>query len=81
MADIGLRDAGYHYVVLDDAWSAGRYPNSTLKPDFTKFPNGMAYVADQIHALGMGFGMYSDAGAYTCGQYGEDGPHDEHGIL
>lgn len=69
LVDLGFRDAGYHYVVLDDCWSNGRYDNGTLRPDFTKFPNGMKYVADQIHALGMGFGMYSDAGLYTCGQY------------
>ena len=29
----------------------------------------MAAVADDIHGLGLGFGMYSDAGRYTCGQY------------
>lgn len=69
MVELGLRDVGYYYIVLDDCWSNGRYPNGTLMPDFTKFPNGMAHVADQIHALGLGFGMYSDAGKYTCGQY------------
>ena len=71
MAEIGLRDAGYHYVVLDDCWSNGRTPNGTLQPDYTKFPNGMKHVGDQIHDLDMGFGMYSDAGLYTCGQYGK----------
>lgn len=74
MVELGLKDAGYQYVVLDDCWSDGRYPNGTLKPDFTKFPNGMKHVADAVHALGMKFGMYSDAGAYTCGQYGECEP-------
>lgn len=69
IVELGLRDAGYYYVVLDDCWSDGRYPNGTLRPDFTKFPNGMAQVADQLHTLGLGFGMYSDAGAYTCGMY------------
>ena len=29
----------------------------------------MAAVADDLHALGLGFGMYSDAGKYTCGGY------------
>jgi alpha-galactosidase len=29
----------------------------------------MAAVADRLHALGLGFGMYSDAGKYTCGGY------------
>ncbi|KAF2765422.1 glycoside hydrolase [Teratosphaeria nubilosa] len=69
MVELGLRDVGYQYVILDDCWSDGRYPNKTLRPDFTKFPNGMKYVADQIHALGLKFGMYSSAGAYTCAQY------------
>ncbi|KAF2153881.1 glycoside hydrolase family 27 protein [Myriangium duriaei CBS 260.36] len=69
MSDIGLKDAGYNYVILDDCWSAGRYENDTLKPDFTKFPNGMAHVADAVHNLGMKYGMYSSAGLYTCGQY------------
>ena len=69
MVNLGLRDAGYYYVVLDDCWSNGRYDNDSLRPDFKKFPNGMAYVADQIHSMDMGFGMYSSAGLYTCGQY------------
>lgn len=37
--------------------------------NMTKFPNGMGHVADQIHSLGLGFGMYSSAGKYTCGKY------------
>ena len=58
MVDIGLRDLGYHYVILDDCWSDGRYDNGSLKPDFSKFPHGMAYIADKIHAMNMGWGMY-----------------------
>jgi len=68
---LGLRDLGYQYVVLDDCWSAGRNAsaNSALEPDATKFPRGMAAVADDMHAIGLRFGMYSDAGLYTCGRY------------
>ena len=69
IVDIGLRDVGYYYIVLDDCWSDGRYDNGSLKPDFEKFPNGMAWLADQMHSLDLGFGMYSSAGKYTCGQY------------
>lgn len=29
----------------------------------------MAAVGEDLHALGLGFGMYSDAGKYTCGGY------------
>lgn len=61
---LGLRDLGYEYIVLDDCWSEGRNAsnNNTLIPNKTKFPRGMAAVADDIHALGLKFGMYSDAG-------------------
>lgn len=69
MVSIGLRDAGYHYVILDDCWSDGRYDNGSLKPDLSKFPNGMSWLADYMHSLGLGYGMYSSAGKYTCGQY------------
>ena len=65
------RDYRYYYIVLDDCWSVGRTSNGTLQPNMTKFPNGIAYVADQLHDMGLGFGMYSSAGLYTCAQYGE----------
>jgi len=29
----------------------------------------MKRVADDIHDLGLGFGMYSSAGTYTCGRF------------
>ncbi|KAM0807623.1 putative Glycoside hydrolase family 27 protein [Seiridium cardinale] len=69
IVDYGLKDLGYQYVILDDCWSTGRDANGTLQPDYTKFPSGMASVADDIHDLGLKFGMYSSAGVYTCGQY------------
>ena len=71
IVDYGLKDLGYHYVILDDCWSTGRNAsnNNSLIADSTKFPRGMAAVADDLHALGLGFGMYSDAGKYTCGGY------------
>jgi alpha-galactosidase len=71
IVDYGLKDLGYHYVILDDCWSVGRNAsdNNALIPDPQKFPNGIKAVADSIHALGLGFGMYSSAGKYTCGGY------------
>jgi len=58
-------------VILDDCWSAGRNAsnNNSLVADPVKFPNGMAAVADALHEIGLGFGMYSDAGKYTCGGF------------
>ncbi|KAK3178491.1 hypothetical protein OEA41_000627 [Lepraria neglecta] len=69
MVDFGLRDLGYYYVILDDCWSDGRTSNGTLQANATKFPHGIPYVADQLHSIGLGFGMYSSAGKYTCAQY------------
>jgi alpha-galactosidase len=37
-----------------------------IVPDPTKFPNGISSVATQVHALGLKFGIYSDAGTATC---------------
>ncbi|GES61195.1 glycoside hydrolase family 27 protein [Aspergillus terreus] len=65
----GLRDAGYHYIILDDCWSSGRASNGALIPDSTKFPNGMSYLGNQLHADGFGFGIYSSAGTKTCAGY------------
>ena len=67
----GLRDLGYEYVVLDDCWSSGRGEDGFIRADAKKFPNGMEYVADQIHDLGLLYGMYSSAGEMTCARYGE----------
>lgn len=69
MVDLGLRDLGYNYVVLDDCWSEGRNESGYLVPRSDTFPHGMRYVADTLHAMGMKFGMYSSAGIYTCGRY------------
>lgn len=71
IVDLGLRDTGYEYVILDDCWSVGRNTsgNGSIIVNTQKFPNGIAAVAEDIHSLGLKFGMYSDAGRYTCGQY------------
>ena len=38
-----------------------------MQPHPTRFPGGMRRVADHIHSLGLKAGIYSDAGAVTCG--------------
>ncbi|KAH8742296.1 glycoside hydrolase superfamily [Diaporthe sp. PMI_573] len=68
--DLGLKDAGYLYVNIDDCWSTkARNSSGYLVPDPAKFPQGMKAVADQIHAMGLKFGLYGDAGTMTCGGY------------
>lgn len=66
----GLKDAGYEYVVIDDCWALReRGKDDKLIPDPEKFPHGMKYVADELHRMGLKFGMYSCCGAMTCAQY------------
>ncbi len=70
MVSTGLRDAGYEYVVIDDCWSLRRRgADGKITPDPKKFPSGMRALADYIHARGLKFGMYSDAGTKTCAGY------------
>lgn len=71
MIELGLKDAGYEYLVIDDCWSEKERDPKTGKivPDKTKFPHGMKYVSDYVHSKGLKFGMYSCAGTRTCADY------------
>ena len=70
MAAEGLPELGYTYFVIDDCWSEPvRDANGRLVASREKFPHGMKYVADYVHARGLKFGMYSCAGATTCAGY------------
>ncbi len=70
IVDLGLKDAGYEYVVIDDCWSLKeRDENGRLVPDPAKFPSGMKALSDYIHSKGLKFGMYSCAGSKTCDGY------------
>jgi alpha-galactosidase len=63
----GYAAAGYHYINLDDCWMAAKRTKSgQLQPDPTKFPHGIAALAAYVHGLGLGLGMYLDAGKQTC---------------
>ncbi|KAL7268830.1 hypothetical protein RUND412_008530 [Rhizina undulata] len=70
--ELGLAEAGYEYVNIDDCWSikSGRDPvTNRLQPDLAKFPDGINGTAAKIHALGLKIGIYSDAGSNTCAGY------------
>ena len=68
IATSGLKDAGYHYVMLDDCWQDMNREGEdmTIRADRKRFPNGLKPVSDMIHNLGLKFGIYSSAGALTC---------------
>jgi len=70
----GLKDAGYEYVNLDDCWALPqRDEDGNLVPDPTRFPNGIAAVADYVHSKGLKIGIYTSAGTKTCNALGFPG--------
>jgi len=68
MVSSGMRDAGYEYVVIDDCWHGKRDADGFIQADPQKFPSGIKALSDYIHARGLKFGIYSDAGRMTCGK-------------
>ncbi len=74
MVTSGLRDAGYQFVVIDDCWQTARDARGRLVADSVRFPGGIKPLADYVHARGLKFGIYTDAGRKTCqgrpGTYG-----------
>ena len=72
---LGLDKLGYNYVNVDDCWmQPKRDAAGNLQVDATRFPHGMKWLGDYIHSKGLKFGIYEDAGYYTCqgsaGSYG-----------
>ena len=64
---LGLRDAGYRYVNIDDCWANWkRDKNGKLQANPQRFPSGIRALADYIHGRGLKFGVYSSAGTSTC---------------
>jgi alpha-galactosidase len=71
----GLAKLGYKYVNLDDCWMAPqRTADGQLQADPTTFPNGIAWLASQLHAMKLKLGLYESFGVATCqgrpGSYG-----------
>lgn len=66
MVDLGLADCGYVYLNIDDGWHGERNENGFVQADPEKFPSGMKKVGEYIHSKGLKFGIYSDAGDFTC---------------
>lgn len=67
MVSTGMKELGYEYIVIDDCWQIARNPEGIIIVDSVKFPSGIKHLADYIHAKGLKFGIYSDAGTHTCG--------------
>jgi alpha-galactosidase len=63
----GLRDAGYKYLVIDDAWmEAKRDADSGLVTVTSKFPSGIKSLGDYVHGKGLKLGIYACPTRTTC---------------
>ena len=68
MVTSGMRDLGYSYLNLDDFWHApARAADGTPLAHPDRFPDGIAALAEAVHARGLKLGIYSDAAHLTCG--------------
>lgn len=70
MKTLGLQDAGYNHVNIDDCYSEKqRNVLGDIVANRQRFPSGMNRLTDQIHKLGFKAGIYSDSGWFTCEFY------------
>ncbi|MEV0410577.1 ricin-type beta-trefoil lectin domain protein [Streptomyces sp. NPDC050448] len=77
LVSTGLAAKGYDTVTVDDCWMAkGRDADGNLVVDTQKFPHGMAWLGEHLHAKGLKFGIYEDAGSLTCERYPGSGSPD-----
>ena len=58
----------YEYINLDCGWSTKHRDPVTgeLQVNATRFPHGMKWLGDQLHAMGLKFGMYGAMGYRQC---------------
>ena len=74
LVSTGLAARGYNTVTIDDCWmEKTRDAKGNLQADPERFPQGMKALGDAIHALGLKFGIYEDAGSETCGRFAGSG--------
>ena len=89
LLDSGLAQAGYRSINIDDGWwlnrdaASGRmvirsdkFPSAALPDGTTSFRP----LTDQLHAMGLRAGIYSDIGRNSCGQtFGHGNPNNPQG--
>jgi alpha-galactosidase len=67
MVHTGLSNVGYKYINLDCGWTTGfRDGVGVLVTNTTVFPHGMQWLGNQLHDMGLKFGIYADAGRTQC---------------
>ncbi|MFB3825251.1 MAG: NPCBM/NEW2 domain-containing protein [Bryobacteraceae bacterium] len=66
MVKSGLRDHGYQFINIDDAWMGERDARGEIQAN-NRFPD-IGALADYVHARGLKLGIYSSPGPKTCQQ-------------
>lgn len=62
-----LASFGWEYISLDCGYSTKRRDaQGNLVVNMTRYPHGMTWLGDQIHSLGLKFGMYAAQGDAQC---------------
>lgn len=75
MVAMGLRDAGYVYIQLDEGWQGRRDAQGNMHPN-ENFPD-MKALADYVHEKGLKLGLYSSPGPAACYGYAGSYGHEE----
>lgn len=77
MVEKGLRDHGWRFVNIDDGWQGKRGGEFNAIESNSKFPD-MRKLGDDLHALGLNFGIYSSPWQCTyAGHIGSTGENEE----
>ena len=80
MVESGMLAAGYDYLVIDDCWQdLERDADGELRSNPERFPRGMKWLGEQIHARGLKFGLYLSPGRKTCAMIYDQYPARELG--
>ena len=78
MRKLGLVDAGYKILILDDCYALKqRNASGYMVADPSKFPDGMQNFSSSINKLGMDLAAYGDSGYQTCAGYPGSYGHEE----
>ena len=62
----GMKEAGYAYVGPDEGICFSRGTDGTLTTNLARYPSGLRGLGDNIHAKGLKYALYTDAGTKTC---------------
>jgi alpha-galactosidase len=62
----GMKDAGYAYVGPDEGICFARGEDGKLATNLSRYPSGLRGLGDDIHAKGLKYALYTDAGTKTC---------------